>query len=161
MVINWIILIKFSTIWSFSWTKVITWDHLVNKHLTRPLRSKLRHMREAIACARLHTCLTLQRSGIWHMSFNKKMSLKCVGYRTSQLKRFPNLLKKELAKENNVLNLVVCFSQVKVLVFSFETHKNELQMVENLIKIIQYMTIFSEVTFLPFLSFIFCTLVVK
>ena len=91
----------------------------------------------------------------------KKMSLKCVVYRTPQLKRFSNLLQKELAKENNVFNLAVCFSQVKVLVFFFETHKNKPQMVENLIKIIPYMTIFSEVTFLLLLYFICCTLVVK
>ena len=35
------------------------------------------------------------------------------------------------------------------------------QMVENLIKIIQFMTIFSQVTSLPLFSFIWCTLVVK
>lgn len=63
---------------------------------------------------------------------------------------FANLsIEKKLIKENTAFNFTVYLTQVKTLVFFFETHKKKLQqMVKNSVKIIQYLAFFSVFTIL-------------
>ena len=50
----------------------------------------------------------------------------CVPYQMSQFKRFSNLdIAKKLASDNNFLNLIVYFTQVKVLMFSWKHMQNK------------------------------------
>ena len=58
---------------------------------------------------------------------------------------------KTLAKANVVLNFTVYFTQVKALTFSLKHMKNKLKMVENSVRIIQYLTFYHDVTFFLFL----------
>lgn len=60
---------------------------------------------------------------IWHCEI---VFQTCVAYQMSQFKSFSNLdIAKKLASDNNFLNLIVYFIQVKVLIFSWKHMQNK------------------------------------
>ena len=53
-----------------------------------------------------------------------KMSFSYIVYCTSQFKMLSNLsITKNLAKQNTVFNFIICFTRMKVLVFSLKNTK--------------------------------------
>ena len=81
------------------------------------------------------------------------MSFRCLVYYKSQIKRFLYLnITKKLAKENSLLTS----TSKRTHPFFLWTHKNKpKQMVENIIKIIQSLTYFSDVLRLFFLLLVY------
>lgn len=87
------------------------------------------------------------------MSHIVKIAFRHVICCTSQFKRFyDHKITKNSVKEHNIF--IIYFTQVEALIF-FQTQKQVQQIVEYSVKIFQYLTFFSDITWLLFFSLLF------
>ena len=113
---------------------------------------RLWNMRRAVKRARPHTCLKNVRGILYNTYRTLQKCLWGVQYISSfNVKGFLTLIfiTKKFAKENSVFNFTVKLTKVKVFVFSLKhTKAIHEKWLKKLIKIIQYLTCFTIITFL-------------